>query len=192
MEVSAGDSSSDLTSYFSATSYTGQTLSPSSNGTVYIKVAPYTSSTTGSFTLTVKSTANSVSLTKYDSNFTTITARLGSVASTDLTDFTKVYFSASDTGSKNYTLDTTEGTTYTVKWCDTDTSSSFTNTSGYTFIDCKIAVYDDTDSTKITEEKDTDASFTFTATSSTTVLSMKKYSSSSSNSGYCAFYVYSN
>jgi len=101
-----------------------------------------------------------------------------------------VNFTTSDTGSKYYTLDTVEGTTYTVKWCDTDTSSSFTNTSGYTFIDCKIAVYDGTDSTKITE-KDTDSSFTFTATSSKTIISVERYSSTTTSS-YCAFYVYSN
>ena len=87
-------------------------------------------------------------------------------------------------------MDTTEGTTYTVKWCDKDTSSSFTNTSGYTFIDCIIAVYDGTDSTKL-NNTDTNSSFTFTATSSKTIISVERYSSTTT-SGYCAFYVYSN
>ena len=133
----------------------------------------------------MKSTSSSVSLIKYDSNFTTSTASLGSVASTDFTDFTKVYFTSSDTGRKYYTLDTVADTTYTVKWCDKDTSSSFN-----TFIDGKIAVYDGTDSTKL-NNTDTNSSFTFTATSSKTIISVERYSSTTT-SGYCAFYVYSN
>ncbi len=190
MKVSAGTSSSSPSTYFYETTTSGQVFTPSSSGTVYIKVQPYSSSYTGSFTLTLKSTSSSVSLSEYASSYAIDTENIETVyaystSSTDFSDFTKVYLAS--TSEKFYELATVAGRTYTVKWCDSNTSSSFTNTSSYTLKDGVITVYDS--SYIQLNTSDTNASFTFTATGSTTYIGVKKYSSSSTN-GYCGFYVY--
>ena len=190
MSVSAGSSYSSPTDYFSSYTTSGQTISPSSSGYVYIKVKPYSSYYTGSFTLTVSSDYYNISLEEYSSNDITASGSVSihSYSSTDVANDYKIVYltSSSDT---YYSLSTTSGTTYTVQWCDSNTKNNFLNTSSYSFTDGKITAYN----SSLSQLNSTDASplFTFTATGSTTYIGVKKYSSSTSN-GYCAFYVYTN
>ena len=185
--MQAGSSSSG-SDYFSETYSSSKSFTPSSSGYVYIKVKPYSSYYTGSFTLTVSSDYYSISLEEYSSNDITASGSVSihSYSSTDVANDYKIVYltSSSDT---YYSLSTTSGTTYTVQWCDSDTKSNFSNTSSYSFIDGKITAYDS--SLLQLNYTDTSSSFTFTATGSTTYIGVKKYSSSTSN-GYCAFYVY--
>ncbi len=130
MSVSAGSSSSYLSTFFSATTPSSQTITPSYSGTVYIKIAPQDSSSTGDFTLTVTSSDSDISLTQ--SSYST------GYAVTDLTPNTTLLYTtgtlSSSVQSIIYRFSATAGTTYTIWWGD-----SYQGLSGTDTVDVKVS-----------------------------------------------------
>lgn len=115
MTVSAGNDA-PFNSYFNFLSTTANTITPTSSGYVYIKVAPtsHSESNTGSFTLYVKSNDSPVALSKYGEEPATFTA--GSAGSS----VPNLYWKACSltNGSKSYYITSTSSSTYYLYVCD--------------------------------------------------------------------------
>lgn len=131
MTVSAGNDA-PFNSYFNFLSATANTITPTSSGYVYIKVAPTSrsESNTGSFTLSVKSNDSPVSLSKYGEEPATFTASASASGST----VPNLYWKkCSITNSKTYYITTPNAnTTYYLYVCDKNNDEECT-------LDVKVA-----------------------------------------------------
>ncbi|MCR5126274.1 MAG: hypothetical protein K6B43_13950 [Treponema sp.] len=125
MTVSAGNDA-PFNSYFNFLSTTANTITPTSSGYVYIKVAPTSrsESNTGSFTLSVKSNDSPVALSKYGEEPANFTASASASGST----VPNLYWKkCSITNSKTYYITTPNAnTTYYLYVCDKNNDSECT------------------------------------------------------------------
>ena len=111
--ISAGSDNASPTSYFSSET-TSQTIIPSTDETVYIKVQPNTS--TGSFSLTVTGTAT-LSLSLYESQEGSSEDTCISLTPSTSTTWTTGTLTSS-TQSLIYKFYASSGSTYTIYWAD--------------------------------------------------------------------------
>ena len=140
MTVSAGNDA-PFNSYFNFLSTTVNTITPTSSGYVYIKVAPASrsASNTGSFTLSLKSNDSSVSLSKYGEEPANFTASASAAGST----VPNLYWKACSltNGSKTYYITSTSSSPYYLYVCDKNNDEECT-------LDVQVA-YEAADNTSV-------------------------------------------